>query len=270
MINRTGTAITTTIYDQTTTNTIEGAVVYMQRYFFEDNIYRTVAMYKSDLGGVSYFNVDTDAEYYKFLVDYPYGTRVLTSEPLYVQTSNLNLYISTQAMPLVDFFDAKGISLTFSYNDALNLFTATWNDPSLVATEYCFNILEYGQYGTLVHNSSCTTTPSGSLSLMHPDINSTYYAQFVATISGVKEVIGYAWIELISSELNAGKFGLFLATLIVILFAFLSSVHVLALILPMIGFMFTKMLGLIPLSWAYVTSMCISAVILSIVLHLKK
>ena len=271
LLNDTSSTDTTvTVYDSTTLLEIPSAYVYLMRYDTLTNTYTTVAEYKTDIAGKSYFDVEHDNELYKFMVEYPKGTIRLTTDPLYISTANINLYISLTTDPTEAFFQWGSITGLPEYSADSNTFDVTYNDPSFVATYYCFQIKTYGQYSTEIINSTCSSSPSGSMSLGGMTLNTTYYAVFSAIIDGEEVVIGTAWKEFLSSELGAGGLGLFLTAFIIILMAFLSTVHIYALILSSMGLLFSKFLGIIDLSWGTIIVVVIGAIILGMIIQMKK
>jgi hypothetical protein len=271
LLNDTGSTDTTvTVYDESTLLEVSGAYVYLMRFDILTNSYITVAEYKTDIAGKSYFDAEHENELYKFLVEYPKGTARLTTDPLYISSANINLYISLTDDPTSGYFNLLSITGVPEYSTDSNTFDVTYNDPSFIGSNYCFYIKTYGQYSTTTINSSCSTSPSGSISLGGMTQNTTYYAVFTAFIDGEETVIGTAWKEFLSSELNAGGLGLFLTAFIIMLMAFLSTVHIYALILSSIGLVFAKFLGLISISWGVIIVVLIGAIILGMIIQMKK
>lgn len=268
--NSNSTETTVTVYDDITTNSISGAVVYLQRYYSSDNTYKTVAMYKTDVGGKAYFDIEHDNELYKFLVDYPWKTLKLTTEPLYISETTLNLYISTITDATTNFFNQVGISYTLAYDDANNEFDLTYNDASAVATQYCLYLKKWGQYAQTTVNSSCSTSSSGSISIQGLTENITYYGVFTATIDGNEKVMASAWKTLFNDKLNSGTFGIFMTAVLIMLFALMGTLHIIALLFSSFALVFAQLLGIISIGWGGVIVVVISSLILSIILQMKK
>ena len=263
-------SITVTVYDQVTLNKIEGAIVYLQRYYQLENEFKTVNQNPTDVDGKAYFLLEDKSELYKFLVDYPFGIRRLETEDMYINANNINIYI-----PLTDnvgdtFFDEGGIVASLNYLTSDNTFTASWTDSGNVASEFCLYIKEFGYYSNSVINSSCSTSNSGSLKLSIGAENITYYSVLESTINGDKKVLKTGWIDIPSSTLNAGAFGIFMTVVLIILFTLLSQVHVLALILSNIGLILSKLFGLLPIEWGWCISIVIGSIILSIIISIRK
>ncbi len=269
LINSTD-SVTVTVYDELTLNTIPYAVIYLQRYFQDENTYKTVAEYTTDVSGKAYFDVKSQTEYYKWLVDYPWKTRKLETNEEYIEETSINLYIGTTNTLGDNFYKEDSIQYSLSYVEGVKQFSLTYTDSSAVGSEYCFYVLKYGQYNKETINSSCTTSSSSTIALSGLDENTSYYSLFTATIEGEVVNIATGFVDIPSTELNAGRFGMFMAILLVVVLVFLSQVHLLALLLGSSGLMFAKLLGLIPLGWGYIISVFISAIILAIIIEMRK
>ena len=259
-----------TIYDQISLSTIEGALVYLQRYNVNTNSYDTIAMYESDVSGKAFFEVEQNTEYYKFLVDYPAGTRRLSSNPLYIQASTLNLYLNLLNTIGQTFYNERSISYSFTYDNNTNEFSVSYTDSALVSSEFCLYIKENGRYSQTILNKTCSSASSGSFSLGHPNEDGTYYAVFTGKFDGTESVIGTAWRELNNNKLGAGVFGIFMTIILIILLTFISQVSKYALIFGTSGLIFAKMLGILTIGWPLVLMALMLSIIIIIILEVTK
>lgn len=264
------TAVTVNVYDKLTVEGVQNAVVQLQRYSALDNAYQTIAMYSTDVSGTAYFDVEADNEYYKILVDFPYLTRKYTSEPFYISATTYNVYISLIEEIADTYFEEQGIVSSINYNNETDTFTASWTDSALVATQYCLELKKYGIYSLEILGTACSVNPISSLSISGLSANTTNYAVLSATINGEKRILNSAWISTVSDELDYGTMGAFMSLIIVGVFALLVSFHSLALILGAVGLIFSKLLGLLPLSWGVIIAVTILAVILNLIINLFK
>ena len=264
------TEITITVYDETTLNLVENAIVHVQRYFIGGNVYRTVAMYSTDVAGKSYFDVEADNQYYKILIDYPWETRKYASEKFYFSATAYNVYISFLEEIAEDFFDEEGIQINIVYSNPTSKFTATWIDSEVVATKYCLYLKKYGQYSKEILNYSCSTAHSGSIELTGFGNDTINYAIFTATINGKEKVIASSWKELVSSKLSAGAFGVFMTAVLVGMFSFMVSFHTISLILGAAALIFARMIGILDLGWPYIFGIFFAALILSLLMRVWK
>jgi len=257
---------TVTLYNELTLDLISNGLIYLQRYFQDSNEYKTVAEYQTDVGGQAYFDIELQTEFYKWLVNYPINKRKLETSPEYIESSAINLYISTTDSVASNFFTEENIQYSLSYTDSNKEFAVTYTDSANTGENYCLEILKYGAYGKETINTTCSSSSSSSLSLTGMTDNTTYYSVF----SVDDEHIATGFIDFPSSELNSGSFGAFLSVLIVIIFIFISQIHILALLLGSSGLMFAKMLGIFPLAWGYVINIFIASIILAIIIEMRK
>jgi hypothetical protein len=260
------TETTVNVYDQLNLNPVEGAMVYLQRYFIDDNSYKTVAMYQSDVAGASYFDVEHDNEFYKFQVDYPLGTIKTVTNPFYISETTLNLYISLSDSIADTFFSYNEADYSLTFDNNTNLFTVVYSDAAAEINPFCLYIKQYGQYSLTTINSTCSSSSSGTLQLP-PGASGTSYAVLTGTTAGGEEqVIASAWTEIMTDTLNAGIFGLFLTAMIFLIFVFLSSYHIFAPILGGIGIIFAKIIGILALPWPTVMLPAIMGVMVALIL----
>lgn len=255
-------------YDQTTLNKLENVVVYLQRRFSHDNVYRTTAMYETDLAGTAYFEVNID-EYYKFLADYPLGERKYNSEKLYFESDTYNIYLDLNSDVGDKWFEEDSITFNLNYLDTKE-FQGTYSDTEGVATEFCLYLKKYVQYGQTTVNSSCSTSSSGTLEVGGMNENITYYGTLTAKIGGDERIVASAWKEFVEDELDSGEFGYFMTAVLVMVFTFLSIIHVVALILGVLALMFAKLLGLFILGWSEIIVIFIVSIFLAMIIQLVK
>mgnify|MGYP003146124585 CR=1 FL=1 len=261
--------ITITVREGSTLDLIQDATIYVQRYFIDDNTFKTVTMGQTDSSGIFIFDVEKDDTYYKFMVDYPFRTsRIITSKQ-YI-TEDVKLFINLFDDPTQDFYQDSGISYNLAYNDATESFIATYSDPSLAANQYCFYLRKNGQYSQETLNSSCTTANSGSIELKGIDNSTANFGIFTAKIQGKERTIASVWTDFQYSTLNAGPFGVFMAAVLFCMFVFLGSLHYFALILGTVSLVFARFLGLLSLDWAYIIMMVIASIILAMIIEMKR
>jgi len=262
--------LTVTAYEQTTLVRIPGSVVYLQRFNVSTNSYSTVAMYETDVAGNAYFDVQKNDELYKFQVDYPWGTSKFVSEAFYIESSEINLYISTIPGFTEGFFEQSGIQGTITYSSSPNTFTLSYSDSSNTATQYCFSIKQWNRYAKEIINQSCSSSASGSMSLTGFTEDGTYYGVFTATIDGTEQVIAASWKDLITVELNAGAFGILLTLGIFLTIIFVFPWHTYAAILGSVGLIFARLFGIFPIDWGYIIAILIASILLGALLENRR
>tara|TARA_R100001530_G_scaffold97568_1_gene67821 strand:- start:34 stop:2679 length:2646 start_codon:yes stop_codon:yes gene_type:complete len=259
-----------TVYDQNTLTGIEGAAVYIQRYFLQPNAYRTVAMCTSGVAGECDVELEHNAELYKFKVDFPWQTTKITTVPTYVSTTTLNLYINLFATLGESFFEQEGIEASMAYSSSTSTFTASYTDSENIASEICLRLKTYGTYSKTTLNESCSSSTSGSLIVTGFAANKNNYGVLTATIDGNEKVLKSVWKDLNTDKLVSGSSGIFLTAMIFIMMVFLSVVHVYAAILGSVGLLFAYLLGLIVVDLTYIILVLASSIILAMIIQMKK
>ena len=271
MINETGNdEITMIVYNEATLTTISGAYIYLQKYYQEEGVFKTIAVYETDISGKAYFYVEKFNEYYKVLVEYPFGESRLATEKFYINADNINLYISLEDDPTEAFFKAQDIDGTITFDNTTREFSATYNDPSSQGSQYCLYVKEFGYYGNLIVNQQCSTSPSGTIPVEVGTENKTYFALFTATIDGKETPIATGWINLENDELNAGSMGILMTIGLIMVFVLMGATHIMALVLAGVGLLLVKLIGLISLGWGTITAVIICSLVLTLILKLKK
>jgi hypothetical protein len=269
-IINTSTQITITVYDQITLNTLENSMVYLLRYFQQDNVYRTVAMYSTDTSGKAYFDVELSNEYYKFLVDYPWQTRKLETNELYIEGSTINLYIPLYDEVAENYYKQESILYSLDYNSDSGQYEVTYTDSSSVGSEYCLYLKTHEQYSKDIVNSTCSSSSSATLTVGGLTENKTYYAVFTSTIDDEENIIATGWRDASTDEMNLGGYGVFMTVIMVSILTFVGSYHIFALILGSSGLLFAKFLGLITIEWGNIIVVLISSMVLALMIKIKK
>jgi hypothetical protein len=268
--NSNSTTTKVTVYDQNTLQGIEGAAVYVQRYFLGDNAYRTVAMCSTGIAGECDIDLQHQEELYKFKVEFPWLSAKITTVPSYISTTTLNLYINLFKTLGEDFFDREGITGNIIYSSSTPTFTASFTDSQNLASQVCLQLKTYGQYSKTLLNESCTTSSSGSLSVTGFAEDKNNYGVLIATIDGDEKVIKTAWKDLYTDQMATGSSGLFLTAIIFIIMALLSVVHVYAVVLGSVGLLFAWFLGIIVIELNYIILILASSIILAMIIQMKK
>lgn len=235
------TNITQPFVDQST-NPLISALIKVQKYDIATNTYIQQNSLITDEYGKVYFSGFLFYDYYRFVVEYPVGRTVYTSEPAYLTTSIPSYIIVPVGTPEETGYDlASGITATTSFNNNTEVASFTWNDPDAVASEYCLNVFQ--KNGVNIY-TSCTNSQSGQILTV---INTTTYSyitiQGVATIDGTDYVLSTSIYERLNTAWGlSGLLFTFLATIILV-FIFRSD-PIAALIALPIPITLTTLMGI--------------------------
>jgi uncharacterized protein YxeA len=268
--NSYATDTTVTLYDELTLKSVSNAIVYLERYYQIDNDYKIVAMYETDYSGYAYFDTEHQAEKYRFRVFYPSGTLKLLTDPNYIEEANINLYIDLIGSAYDQFFDEQGITYTVTYDNATESFSVSYNDENAVATSYSLHLKTYGAYSKETIETDTSTSSADTLIVSNLQANKTNYIVFTATIGGSEVTIATGWIDVTDSSLGTGAYGAFITNMIFMVFTFVSSFHILGMILAVSSLLFAKTLGFVTMSWGYIIGLWICTIVLAMIIHRKK
>jgi len=228
------------------TSPVSGAIVRVQKYDVATNTYLQQSALVTDNYGKVVFAGFLFAEYYRFVVEYPAGTTVLTSTPAYLTTQTMSPLIIPLNAPAPSGSDkAQGITASTSYNNATMVASYSWNDANAVGTQYCMYI--YSQQHNVLH-SSCSYSQSGQTLIF---VNNTVYKyiliQGTATIDGIEYVLSSTVKE--TPVLDFGKSGILLVFIVTAAFIFMfRSDPIVAIMSVPIPVTFATMFGFTGLS----------------------
>jgi hypothetical protein len=201
---------------------LKSALVRVQKYDVATNSYLQQASIISNDYGVIYFSGFLFSEYYRFVVEYPVGTVVYTSNPSYLTSQSLlALTIPVGYASSTGYDKASGITAAVSYNTNTQVAGYAWTDTNSVSSQNCLNV--YSQAHNLI-NSSCSVSQSGQILLL---INSSVFRYL--QIDGTAKINNTVYVTSTQTYDNPstdwGKAGIFLVFLItaVMIFFFRSD-----------------------------------------------
>lgn len=184
MINSSlATPITATVTDQDGED-VESAYIKVLRYEIQSNSYRLREIYKTDNQGETSLNIIKNDEFYKFIVEQPFGTIKLITDPAYVINDEIGFQILNREIIAARFFKANGVVSVLTFDNNTNLFSIIFNDPSNLMSELCLNIYKITLHSKTLVNHSCTQSSSGSIALgVANETGTTYLAEVIVGFS---------------------------------------------------------------------------------------
>ena len=115
--------------------------------------------------------------FYKWVIQKDNTTYLITNETkIYSADPGVSFFINIQSDYTERYRKAANMDYSFSFNNATNNFILTYNDPSGSLTSVCLyvsaksNYLDNSQY-----NNSCSSSPSGTLTVGVEPVNGTTY-----------------------------------------------------------------------------------------------
>ena len=208
--------LTVTVYEQGTLLPVDNAVVYLlRRDITLNDSFKGVAQYETSIDGKAYFEVQHSTEQYRFIVDSPWGTTRLTTNPVFIESDTINLYINTVGEIGQDYFKSNNISYSISRNGATNV-DLFYNDPQTSSNNYCLTLYKLGHYGNTQINQTCSASNTATVTVGGINDNSTYYAKFTATMTSIDRIIATREISPSSDALPNNQYTVWLAVIIII------------------------------------------------------
>jgi hypothetical protein len=158
------TDVTATIIDESN-DKVEGAYIKVMRYELATNAYTTREIYKTNVEGETQLNLIQDDEFYKFIIEYPFGTIKKTTDPSYIFDSTIEIQILIGQEVATKFYNSQGIDYSLTFNNLTNAYTFTYSDPNNLVSQGCLEIYKITARGRTLFNNSCATSSSASIVL---------------------------------------------------------------------------------------------------------
>lgn len=211
------TAVTITVYDQSSSSNVEGATVKVLQYDITTNSYLLVAMGITGFEGKTVQNLIQNTEFYKFIVEYE-GEVVKTTNPDTITGTSITIPVNLVDNYLATFYDYLSIDYELVYNAVTNNFRFTYSDDSNIASNYCLKTYKMMYSGDILLNSTCQSTSAATiLHSITPVNGTTYYSIASAVITSEDYELARETKEFPEGDL--GTTGLFGQTLLTITMA---------------------------------------------------
>lgn len=165
-----------TVYDESNT-LLQGAYIKVLRYDIETNAYILREMGKTNFEGKTKLSIDTNKEFYKFYLEYPFGTLVQDTTPAYIYEDEITFRVNLAEKVASNYYKAFGADVSLTYNSATGNYRFNWNDPSSSLIQGCLSIYEKRDYRTeyALINSSCIESVSGTALLSFVNVSGRTY-----------------------------------------------------------------------------------------------
>ena len=196
---------------------IENVYVSFQRYYIAENLYRTVAMAKSDNEGKSTVSLYTSNTWYKYVLVED-GVVMNTIGPSQITTTDLILPLSSSTVHTWEDYNSA-ITRSCAYSTTTKYLTCTFTMTSGLFTDVCLDVDQIGVLNNTDYSLSCLSTSSGTLMSNLSSVSS-------ANQSVVYKLYGEGtWIPLEQGTIQLG-FGIFFGGLGVFITAIMFCVCV--------------------------------------------
>jgi len=241
---------------------VENAYIKVKKYDIGTGTYKTIETLKTDQQGKALGNIILDTTWYEFVVEYG-GTVYLTDGPTKITTTSRTFRINL----LTDFFAQYtdviyGIISSLNYTDATGNFRFTWSDPDGNYHWGCLKVTKESLAGNTLINETCVQSTAGTILINVNDsgsVNGTYVAVGYIKFDEpyVLQILRKTWGSLSETFGNEGLFYGFLIILTVAMVGIFAPK--VAIILAVIGLVFSSILGFFNMNPSWIIALVIAA-----------
>lgn len=205
---------------------VEDVILKVQRFYIGENLYRQVAMGKSDSDGETAIKLKPNL-FYTFILES--GNNVLrTFEPKFITTSDTSIILRTTAAGLFEYFNYfDTVATSCTYNNDTYILRCTATDTSGLMQEV-FLAVEEVRFNTTFTNV-CDETGTGSSIILTCNLTNSvnnnrtvrysFYGRFCCS-ENVFTTFLTGYITLVPIASSFGTFGVFLVFMVLLPFIF--------------------------------------------------
>lgn len=258
--------VTINVIDQNT-NDLENAVVKVLKYFPALGTYTLVGIATTNFDGNAFVNLEIGTEYYKFIVEYPYGTVRKTTSPTYIYSTSLTIQLQLTDPIAQNFFRLNDISYELVYNNASDSFRYTYTDSANTVASSCLYTYKKTTFDYQLYNTTCNTGASGTiLSPVVVQNGTTYLVKAYVTYSDGGSIQVAQLIKSFSASTIEGRQGLFIVLVLTLLFALLGTYNLsVASILTPMPILISSLTGIINFNWGVAVALQLLGVIIAFI-----
>ena len=236
---------TITVYDQQN-NFLESAYVKVLRYDIVTNSYILREIARTNFEGQAKVSIDTNQEFYRFFIEYPFGTVVTQTTPAYIYATSVDIVANLEGTTAEDFFISMGVTSTITYNNVTDTFRFSYSDPSSSVVTGCLTTykkpLAEG-YPSFV-NRSCVSSTAAVILLPNSYENNTEYFATGTINFGNGNLIIRETSEKFETKQDLGQNMVWLALILTLIFVgVVYWSKTLALIMAPLPSLFLSMVG---------------------------
>jgi hypothetical protein len=251
---------------------VKGAYVKALKYDLSTNTYIQVDMCKTTEQGFCYLSLQKFVEYYEFAVEYNGQTKVVTS-PNYIVADSLQIRVSLGTVAGNQYDQIHGIYKTLDTVEtgSTPYFRYTYSDPLNVMSSACLYVYESTVTGQTLVNSSCLSTPSGTIIIYPSNVsNTTYRADSFGYINDQ-----YIWFDTdyysFEEALAYNQYGIFIIIILTCIFIFMGLWSPsLMLVLTPLPLIMGKILGIVSINLPALIGMEFVAIVIAFIISEKQ
>jgi len=241
---------------------VENAYIKVKKYDIGTGAYKTIETLKTDEQGKALGNIILDIAWYEFVIEYG-GTVYLEDGPTKITSTTRTFRINLLSDFYARYTDViYGITSSLNYTDATGNFRFTWSDPDGNYHYGCLKVTKESVSGNTLINDTCVMSTAGTILVnvnSSGSVNGTYVAVGYIKFDDpyVLQILRKTWGSL--SE-TFGSEGLFYGFLIILTVAMVGIfAPKLAVILAVIGLVFSSILGFFHMNPSWIIALVIGA-----------
>jgi len=247
---------------------LEGAVIEVKRLSMDNQTYLTVDRAKTNFEGVANYIAVVTNDYYKFSVEYPVGTTLLTTSPTYIEDTEMSFIVDTGTDPTELHYNLENIESNLTYLNASHSFQWKYIDSDGIGTKYCLTIFNSTVIKEYETNTTCLTSNFGTIEIAVPVVNgTTYRAEGVVTVNSIDytlDTLVHQFQTIAESWKELGLFIVLLLTIGLVLTVVWSPV--VALLLTPLPLLFASVIGIVAIQTGIVLAVTLAFWILAMLI----
>lgn len=255
--------ITASVIDSTAKDA-EGVYIKVLKYDVSTNSYVLREIVKTDSQGDATFSAELNNEFYKFILERPFGSVIFESTPGAITSTSVNFVIPSGTVDS-DFFNTIfDAQCGISFNNDTNNFRFTYSDGTNSVSQGCLEADRIYTNRSTLFNSTCLNSNTGSLLVGIDPVNGSYYrATGYIIIGGDRYFCGSAIADF-SQDGTIGQMGIFIVFLLTIVIVFILRSNPIASVFSIpIPATFAKIAGIIIIpTWSIVALWALSIIII--------
>jgi hypothetical protein len=143
---------------------------YTNAYYLQQSVY-------TNFEGQGTFDVVLYSQFYKFVLEYPVGNTVLTTDGNYIISNDMTIQVNLNQDTATEYLRYKGIDTNLTFNNETNNFKLEYNDIEGTLYEACLYVYNFTNNKKILYNSSCINSATGTILINIPYNN---YSKWIA------------------------------------------------------------------------------------------
>jgi hypothetical protein len=251
--------VTFTVLDQDD-DEVENVLIYVMAYDVGSNSYDTVEILQTDYQGIALGNIVLNTQPYKFML-YLDGALVFESTNTYMTGTARTFRINTREDYFINYGVSRGITSSLTFNNATKTFTYTYADGTGAIHYGCLRVIKRSPNGDTLINDTCVKSSASSILVTLGSDAEIGSNTFIATgyikfdeefiTDTLSQFFDLTWM----TYDDEGLFVSFLLTTTLVTVAIFNSA--VAIMLMIVAFILTNVLGIYHLNWTYLVTFVI-------------